>query len=318
LATDYFSEVFGSATKRGAVLNLDGLSLPSLTRDHARELEAPFSREEVRKTIMEMPSDRAPGPDGFFSLFFKLCWEIIADDMLAALEFLHRGQDNNFRRLNSLILILLSKKEDPLNIKDYRPISLIHSFSKILTKILVARLAPMLTSIVSLAQCAFVQSRSIHEKYKLVANTARFLHRKKSPAVLMKIDISKAFDTLSWEVLLKILRLRGFGASFCNLICGILPSAHTTVMINGERGVPIQLARGVRQGDPLSPTLFILAMDSLHASIQWAAEQGVLADLCLHQVTRVNLTNVLGEGLTIGEIGRRMNSKVKLVKQGVY
>jgi hypothetical protein len=176
---------------------------------------------------------------------------------------------------------MLPKKENPLDIQEYRPISLIHGFSKILTKLLAARLAPLLPMLISQAQCAFVKSRSIHENYKLVANTARFLHRRKVPSVLMKIDISKAFDTLSWEFLLEVLRRRGFGAIFRNMICGILRSAYTLIMINGERGTPINLARGVRQGDPLSPTLFILAMDTLQAIMNWALDHGLVADLSL-------------------------------------
>ncbi|KAM0847103.1 hypothetical protein ACQ4PT_055230 [Festuca glaucescens] len=290
LATDYFTGVFGSTAHMQSRLDLDAINLPSLTAAQARELEAPFSKEEVRKIVMDMPSDRAPGPDGFSGLFFKLSWDTIADDVVAALGMLHKGNFNNFRRLNASILILLPKKENPLDIKEYRPISLIHGFSKILTKLLAARLAPMLPSLISQAQCAFVQGKSIHENYKLVANTARFLHRKKSQAVLMKIDISKAFDTLSWESLIEVLRRRGFGTLFCNLICGILRSAHTMIMINGEKGAPIQLARGVRQGDPLSPTLFILAMDSIQACVQWAVEHGLLSELGLSPaVLRVSI-----------------------------
>jgi hypothetical protein len=215
---------------------------------------------------------------------------VIGDDFVAALEHLHSGQFSSFRRLNSSILILLPKKENPMEIKEYRPISLIHAFSKIFTKILAARLAPLLPQLVSHAQSAFIQTRSIHENFKLVANTARLLHRRKKPAVLMKIDTSKAFDTLSWEFLMEMLKRRGFGSIFCAWLCGILRSAYTRVMINGTQGAPIQLARGVRQGDPLSPTLYILAMDSFHAIVQWAADHGLLAELGLHRdVPRVSI-----------------------------
>jgi hypothetical protein len=137
---------------------------------------------------------------------------------------------------------MMPKKQNPLDIQEYHPISLIHGFSKILTKLLAARQAPLLPSLISLAQCAFVQNRSIHENFKLVENTACFFHRRKWLVVLMKIDISKAFDTLSWEFFLEVLRRRGFGVIFRNLICGILRSAFTSIMINGERGPPINLA----------------------------------------------------------------------------
>jgi exonuclease III len=127
LATEYFSGIIGSVPLRQLALNLDALQLPSLTATQARSLGAPFTKDEVKKIIMEMPSERAPGPEGFSGLFFKTCWEVIGDDFVPALEHLHKGQFRNFRRLNSSILILLPKKENPMDLKDYRSISLIQS-----------------------------------------------------------------------------------------------------------------------------------------------------------------------------------------------
>ncbi|XP_071683367.1 uncharacterized protein [Lolium perenne] len=91
LATEYFSEVFSTIPPRQHTLNLDAVDLLMLTTEQACALEAPFSREEVRKVIMEMPSDRAPGPDGFSGIFFKICWDVIADDMMVALTHLRKG-----------------------------------------------------------------------------------------------------------------------------------------------------------------------------------------------------------------------------------
>lgn len=187
-------------------------------------------------------------------------------------------------------LDLVAEKENPLDIQDFWPISLIHSFSKIFSKILTSRLTTLLPQLISPAQSAFVQTRSIHENFKLVANIAKSLHMKKKSAILMKIDISKAFDTLSWEFLIEILRHRGFGNRWCSWTCGLLASAQTSIMINGEKGAPIQLVRGVRQGDPLSPALFMLTMDALHATLQWAVNHSLLSDLGLNcSIPRVSI-----------------------------
>lgn len=80
---------------------------------HANALEAPFSHDGVKNAISVMPSGRAPGPNSFSRLLFKLCWEVIAEDVLAALNLLHQGNFQNFRRLNGSMLILLPTKENP-------------------------------------------------------------------------------------------------------------------------------------------------------------------------------------------------------------
>jgi hypothetical protein len=110
---------------------------------------------------MDMPCDRALGPDSYSDLFFKLFWDIIADDIAAALDHLQKGHFRSFRRLNSSILTLLPKKGESFrHHKEFRPISLIHGFSKIFTKILAARLAPLLPSLVSQAHSALSRAKA--------------------------------------------------------------------------------------------------------------------------------------------------------------
>ena len=195
---------------------MEKLGLGKISEVSSRELEAPFSREEIKNVLDEMPSDRAPGPDGFSGLFYKTCWEIIADDFMAAMDALHQGHFSSFSGLNTSIITLLPKKEGSMQITDFRPINLIHGVAKIFAKVLATRLALLLPSIISRAQSAFVTKRSIHENFKFVRNAARALHQKKQPSVLMKIDISKAFDSLSWEFLLETLKIRGFGNKWCS------------------------------------------------------------------------------------------------------
>ena len=108
-----------------------------------------------------MSSDKAPGPDGFTGAFFKSCWEIIKDDVTTAINNLFHLNSQGFELMNSANIVLLPKKEDALWITDYRPISLIHSFAKIFSKLQANRLAPILNSLVSNCQSAFIKTRSI-------------------------------------------------------------------------------------------------------------------------------------------------------------
>jgi hypothetical protein len=131
-----------------------------------------------------------------------------------------------FRLLNSAFITLLPKTEDDTMVKDYKPISLIHSFAKLVTKIVSARLAPMLPKLVSNNQSAFVKGRNIHDNFLLVQQLARAMHKSKEPHIFLKLDISKAFDTVSWPLLLEVLRHLGFGRRWCN------PSVFTLIHLH--------------------------------------------------------------------------------------
>lgn len=104
-----------------------------------------------------------------------------------------------FRLLNTTFITLLPKKADPIQVKDYRPTSLIHSFAKLVAKIMANRLAPLLPNLVSKNQSAFVKGRNIQDNFLFVQQLARCLHRKKEAHILLKLDISKAFDSVSWS-----------------------------------------------------------------------------------------------------------------------
>jgi len=113
----------------------------------------------------------------------------------------------------------------------------------------------------------------------MVQQTVKFLHSQKQPRILQKFDITKAFDSVSWAFLLEVLRKLGFGSRWCDMICGLLSSSSTQVLLNGIPGEGILHRRGLRQGDPLSPMLFILVMDVLNQMFTRASEVGLLQPL---------------------------------------
>ena len=205
---DFYEDLLGTCTVREHTINLANLGID--THDMS-DLDLPFTENEVWRTIQQLPSDKAPGPDGFTGCFYKSCWPIIKDDIMVAVSAVWSRKMGNFGTLNSAYITLLPKMEGADQPKDFRPISLVHSFAKLITKLLANRLAPKLQQIVSPNQSAFIKGRFIQDNFMLVQQTARYLHQQKQPRILLKLDISKAFDSVSWPFLLEILQQLGFG-----------------------------------------------------------------------------------------------------------
>ena len=183
--------------------------------------------------------------------------------------------------LNSANIILIPKKLDAKHVGDYRPISLIHSFAKIFSKLLANRLAPHLNRLVSNCQSAFIKRRCIQDNFLYVQSTVRRLHRLNKPGLFLKLDIQKAFDTINWSYLLEVLQTLGFGPKWREWISFLFSTATSRALLNGSQGDSFAHKRGVRQGDPLSPMLFILAIDPLQKMLDLATQQGVLTPLPL-------------------------------------
>lgn len=128
-------------------------------------------------------------------------------------------------------------------------------------------------------QSAFVKGCSIHDNFMLVQCTARKLHVLKEPMVMLKLDISKAFDSVRWPFILEVLQAMGFSVRWREWICGLLATSSTRMMVNGTPGRPILNCLGLRQGDPVSPMIFILIMEPLHRLFQIAVDRGILSPL---------------------------------------
>uniref|UniRef100_A0A8I6YTB5 Reverse transcriptase domain-containing protein n=1 Tax=Hordeum vulgare subsp. vulgare TaxID=112509 RepID=A0A8I6YTB5_HORVV len=182
-------------------------------------------------------------------------------------------------KLNTALIILLPKKDGASTIQDYRPISLIHSMAKLISKVLSTRLSMVISTIISPAQSAFLRSKSTQDSFLYVQNIVRSLHRKKQPALLLKIDIAKAFNSVSWEYLLEEMQQLRFPARWRDWVSMLLCTASSAVLLNGATGCYFTHQRGLRQGDSLSPLLFIIAIDTLHRLLEKATELQAIAPL---------------------------------------
>jgi hypothetical protein len=274
LAFNHFTNLLGSPSVRTRAINWEELGY----EEHDLEdLDAPFTMQEIEAVIKDIPSEKAPGPDGFMGCFYKKCWSIIKEDVRQAIMCFFNNQTSKLHLINTANIVLLPKTQDAAMLSDYRPISLINSFVKIITKILANRLAPHMNDLVSHAQNAFIKKRCIHDNFIYAQRVIQLLHKRRKSALFIKLDISKAFDSIGWSFLLEVLENLGFSTKWRDWIAALLGSASSRILINGQPTKDIRHERGLRQGDPLSPLLFILAIDPLQRIIEVAAQRGILS-----------------------------------------
>ena len=241
------------------------------SEEDGRYLDAEVTGEEIRKVLFSMPSHKSPGPDGFPSEFFRTAWPVVGHDFIVAVQsvfkfsFLPKG-------VNSTILALVPKKEDSLEMKDFRPISCCNVLYKVVSKILANRLKRILPKIISENQSAFIEGRLLMENVLLASELVKDYHKGSgSPRGVMKIDISKAFDSVQWDFVLKSLEALGIPEKFIGLIKLCISTASFSVQVNGDLAGYFQSSRGLRQGCSLSPYLFVLCMNVLSKKIDSAA-----------------------------------------------
>jgi hypothetical protein len=251
-------------------------SAPSMLPVDLARLETQFSDDEVWAAVRSMPANKSPGPDGFSWKFYRNCWSIVKDDMLRELRVIWIGRELGFECLNNILITLLPKKVGAVDLTDFRPISLVHSFARLLTKILARRLAPKMPELVDGSQTAFIQGRCIQDNFLLVQASVKALHANKEASLLFKVDIAMAFDSILWPFLLSILQQRGFGPRWIRWVLLLLRIAQTRVLVNSFEGDAFLHRRGLRQGDPI-PLLFVIAMDVLAAMFHSAERAGILS-----------------------------------------
>ena len=249
------------------IQNLVSMQLPRLTDEAALSLEAEISEDEVIKQINRLPLNKAAGADGLRAELFKQAPKLWAKILQPILETHLHQQRQLPQPFRESIIILLHKKGCVLQPKNYRPIALLNVMGKILSGIHNDRLRRVLDQIIPPEQTGFVPNRSISENIILLQDAIFYAKRHHPSSIVLSLDFEKAYDRVQWRVMHAILRKMNFGQRWRNVIATMYRDRTAKLSINGELTNPFSIERGVLQGDPLSPALFILQCSPLYATL---------------------------------------------------
>ncbi|GJW18747.1 RNA-directed DNA polymerase, eukaryota, partial [Tanacetum coccineum] len=260
---------------------VDDIEFPNrITSDQSYDLESEVSKEEIKRAVWDCGIDKYPCPDGFTFSFYRRYWNLIECDVVNAVKwFFHHGRIPNGG--NSSFITLIPKVSNANMVKEFRPISLIGSVYKIVAKILANRLVMVLGDLVSDTQSAFVKDRQILDGPFILNEVVQWCKKKRKQTMIFKVDFEKAYDSVRWDFVVAILKKFGFGDKWCKWILSCLQSSRGSILVNGSPTSEFQFFKGLKQGDPLSPFLFILVMESLHISFQRVVDAGLFSGIML-------------------------------------
>ncbi|GKA23216.1 RNA-directed DNA polymerase, eukaryota [Tanacetum coccineum] len=295
---NHFSNRFQApGSSRG---HLNFLSPNRLSHEQAADLEIPITHDEIRAAVWDCGENKSPGPDGFTFEFFRKYWSIVGTDFCEAVDWFFQ-QGSFAKGCNSSFLALIPKVHDPKVVSDFRPISLIGCLYKVVTKVLATRLAFVIPDIVSDVQTAFISNRQILDGPFIINEVLSWCKLKKQQAMIFKADFAKAYDSVRWDFLDDVLDAFGFGSKWRSWISGSLSAGMASILINGSPTSEFQFYRGLKQGDPLAPFLFILVMESLHLSFNKVTEAGLFKGLKLDSSLSISHLFYADDAVFIGE-----------------
>nr|GEU47521.1 RNA-directed DNA polymerase, eukaryota [Tanacetum cinerariifolium] len=202
---------------------------------------------------------------------------------------------------NSSFIALILKVADAKLVNDFRPISLVGCVYKVVTKVLANQLSLVIADLVSDTQSTFVANRQILDGPFILNEILHWCKRKRKQAMFFKVDFAKAYDSVRWDYLLDVLEAFGFGQTWCKWNRGTLSSAKASILVNGSPSNEFSFHCGLKQGDPLSPFLFILIMESLHLSFSRAVNEGIFKGVQLNGSINISHLFYADDVMFIGE-----------------
>ncbi|XP_071728987.1 uncharacterized protein [Rutidosis leptorrhynchoides] len=264
----HYTNFLGTSDACASLSNPDEIFTKCITSDLAEAMIVPVIESEVKNAIFSIGEGKSPEPDGYSSTFFKHSWDIIGPDVTKAIQdFFSNAQ--LLTEINHTVIALLPKVASPCKVTDFHPISCCNVIYKCISKIIADRIKGSLDFIVSENQSAFIPGRRISDNILIAQEIMKNYHLSRgTPRCAFKVDIQKAYDTVDWKFLESNLIQFGFHKIKVKWIMKCVTSTSYSINVNGDLHGYFKGKRGLRQGDPMSPYLFTLVMETLTLLLQ--------------------------------------------------
>jgi hypothetical protein len=244
-----------------------------LSPEMKRRLRAPIQLGELKAAIDNMCTGKSLGPDGIVLEFYREFWQLIGEEYLRMVQLSILNERFPLSVTTGMIA-LLHKGGERQALTNWRPITLLNLSYKIFAKVPQFRLQQILSEIISCEQSDFLPLRFILDNILLTHGTIAWAGQSKQDLIFLKLDFSKAYDMVDWDFLFSAMSEMGFLGEFINMEQLLFIDAEVCVKVNGSLSDSFSIKRGVRQGCPVAPYLFIIAAKVLNIMVMTEMEAG--------------------------------------------